>query len=108
MVGAVSTAMHTHGRLGYNALAMRTTPTPLHRFLIGLPAVLLGTAAGLLLWSLVLGVQVRRHEPGLWTLRVQRVIGCGLDYNGPPWTRPGIVLWLTCGEEQGWKLWPPP
>jgi hypothetical protein len=108
MVGAVSTDLHTHGRLRYNVLAMRTTPSPLRRFLIGLPAVLLGTAAGLLLWSLALGVQVQRHEPGLWTLRVQRVIDCGLDYNGPPWTKQGIVVWLTCGEEQGWKLWPPP
>ncbi len=93
--------------MGYNVPAMNPNLVPLQRFLIGLSAVLLGTIAGLLLWSLVLGVQVRRQEPGLWTLRVQRVIECGLDYNGPPWTKQGIVLWLTCGEERGWKLWPP-
>src|SRR5512133_2790073 len=93
---------------GYNERVMTFILTPLRHALIGLSAVVLGIAAGLLLWSLVLGIQVRRHEPGLWTVRVQRVIDCGLDYNGPPWTGQGVVLWLTCGEDQGWKLWPPP
>ena len=68
---------------------------------------LLGVTLGLLFWILVLGIGVRQHQPGLWTLRVQRVVDCGLDYNGPPFTKAGVVLWLTCGEEQGWKLWPP-
>lgn len=62
--------------------------------------VVLGLLIGLLLWVLVLGMQVRNHGPGLWSLRFERVIGCGLDYNGPPY-REGIKLWLTCGETHG-------
>jgi hypothetical protein len=60
----------------------------------------IGLLAGLLLWALVLGLRVAHHGPGLWTLRFERVIECGLDYNGPPYT-DGIRLWLTCGEERG-------
>ncbi len=78
----------------------------MRRSLSSLSGALLGLAAGLLLWALVLGVQVRQHQPGLWTLRVQRVVGCGLDYNGPPWTKQGFVVWLSCGEDRGWRLWP--
>ncbi len=68
-------------------------------------AMVTGILVGLLLWGLVLGAQIYRSEPGLWTLRFQRVLGCGLDYNGPPFT-PQPTLWLTCGEEGGWRLWP--
>ena len=78
-------------------------------FFTGLAAVLLGFLAALLVWALVLGVQIQRHEPGLWTVRNERIVNCGLDYNGPPYTSAGsITLWLTCGrEDQGWRLWPP-
>lgn len=64
-----------------------------------------GFVVGLLLWGLLLGAQVHRTGPGLWVVRFQRVLGCGLDYNGPPYTAQP-VLWLTCGEESGWRLWP--
>jgi hypothetical protein len=69
---------------------------------------LVGLLAGVLVWSVLLGIQVQRHEPGLWTLRIQRVVDCGLDYNGPPFTQAGgRSLWLTCGsEDSGWQLWP--
>jgi hypothetical protein len=67
--------------------------------------VLLGFITGLLLWGLLLGAEYRRYEPGLWTLRFRHVIACGLDYNGPPYTA-GATLWLTCGEERGWQVWP--
>ncbi len=69
-------------------------------------AVLLGTCIGLALWGALLGVQVRRHEPGLWTVRFQRIIECGLDYNGPPWSAH-VGMWLSCSENSGWQLWPP-
>jgi hypothetical protein len=78
-----------------------------------LAGALLGILAGSIFWWLVLGMQVQRHEPGLWTLRTRRVLPCGLDYNGPPWTGPlwtarGMAVWLTCGDEsRGWRLWPP-
>ena len=70
-----------------------------------------GVAAGLLLgalvWGLILGIQVQRYEPGLWTLRVQCIVNCGLDYNGPPFRQQGEVLWLTCGsDDNSWQLWP--
>ncbi len=68
-------------------------------------AVLLGLLAGCLLWYLLLGVQVQRHAPGLWTVRVQRILDCGLDYNGPAFTHAGTRLYLTCGpEDSGWQL----
>ena len=69
-------------------------------------ATLAGLLAGLLLWGLALGVQIRQHEPGLWTLRAQRIIVCGLDYNGPPYAAQR-TLWLSCGEADSWRLWPP-
>jgi hypothetical protein len=77
--------------------------------LADLSAVLLGIVAGLLLWGLILGIQVHRHEPGLWTVRFQRIFDCGLDYNGPPFTGDKrTTVWLTCGsEEGGWQIWPP-
>ncbi len=68
-------------------------------------AVLCGLLVGCALWSLALGAQVRQHDPGLWTLRYQRVLDCGLDYNGPPYTAQ-VTLWLSCGEAAGWRLWP--
>ena len=71
-------------------------------------AGLLGLATGLQLGGLVLGAQVRRHEQGLWTVRFQRVLDCGLDYNGPPYTSGSVNVWLTCGtEDRSWRLWPP-
>jgi len=71
-------------------------------------ATLLGVIAGLLVVGAILGAQVRRHEPGLWTLRFARVLDCGADYNGPPFTSGSIAVWLTCGpEDRGWQLWPP-
>jgi hypothetical protein len=67
----------------------------------------LGLVAGMLVCALLLGMQVNRHERGLWTLRFQRVLDCGLDYSGPPYTNGSINLWLTCGaEDQSWRLWP--
>jgi hypothetical protein len=70
-------------------------------------AVLLGFIAGLIVCGLVLGAQVRRHERGLWTVRFRRVLDCGLDYNGPPFTSGSVNLWLTCGsEDRSWRLWP--
>lgn len=69
-------------------------------------AGLFGVSAGLLLWALVLGAHIHRQEPGLWALRFQRVLACGLDYNGPPY-RDQMTLWLTCGEQAGWRVWPP-
>lgn len=68
-------------------------------------AILCGVLVGLALWGLALGAQIRRHDPGLWTLRFQRVLACGLDYNGPPYTAQ-VTLWLSCGETGGWRLWP--
>lgn len=68
-------------------------------------AILCGVLVGLILWGLALGAQIRRHDPGLWTLRFQRVLACGLDYNGPPYA-PQITLWLSCSEADGWQLWP--
>lgn len=67
-----------------------------------------GVLAALLLLGLILGAQVRRHEPGLWTLRFQRILDCGVDYNGPPYTMGDINIWVTCGgDDGGWQLWPP-
>jgi len=71
-------------------------------------AIAAGLLLGLALWGLVLGVQVRRHEPGLWTVRSERLMACGLDYNGPPFDSGGAKVWLTCGaEDRSWRLWPP-
>ena len=71
-------------------------------------AGLLGFAVGMLLCALVLGAQVHRHEEGLWTVRFQRILDCGLDYNGPPFTSGSVNVWLTCGtEDRSWRLWPP-
>lgn len=69
-------------------------------------ALLCGALVGLALWGLILGAQIRRHDPGLWTLRFQRVLACGLDYNGPPYMAQ-VTLWLSCGEADGWRVWPP-
>jgi hypothetical protein len=70
--------------------------------------VLLGILTGLVIVGLGLGVQMRRYEPGLWTLRFQRVLACGVDYNGPPYTNGAVDVWLTCGgEDRSWRLWPP-
>ena len=70
-------------------------------------AIVTGLVIGRVLLGAALGVQVRRYQPGLWTVRIERLIAFGLDYNGPPFTKSGINLWLTCGEEdQGWRLWP--
>lgn len=69
-------------------------------------AGLIGLLVGLLIWGALLGITVRRYEPGLWILRFQRVIACELDYNGPPF-RPQVILWLSCGETDSWQLWPP-
>jgi hypothetical protein len=78
-------------------------------FLMDLAGILLGVLAAVLILAFALGMQISRHEPGLWTMRAQRVVNCGLDYNGPPFTAPGsVTLWLTCGsDDQGWRLWPP-
>jgi hypothetical protein len=85
----------------YNAHMSRAT-------LANLPAALLGIVAGLLLWGFMLGMQVRRYEAGLWTVRFQRIFDCGLDYNGPPFASGAATIWLTCGnEEGGWQVWPP-
>jgi hypothetical protein len=71
-------------------------------------AGLLGLAVGLLLVALLLGAQLHRYEPGLWTLRFQRILDCGIDYNGPPYAKAAANLWLTCGaEDRSWRLWPP-
>lgn len=67
--------------------------------------ILTGLLIGLLLWGLQLGAHVNRHDPGLWTLRFRHVLDCGLDYNGPPYAEHA-ALWLTCGERDGWRLWP--
>lgn len=69
-------------------------------------AALLGILIGLAVWGALLGGEVRRHEPGLWTLRFRRVIACGLDYNGPPWSAR-VTVWLSCSESDSWQLWPP-
>lgn len=70
-------------------------------------AALLGFTAGLLVCILLLGVRVDRHEPGLWTVRFRRILGCGLDYNGPPYTSGPVNVWLTCGDEdRSWRVWP--
>jgi hypothetical protein len=74
--------------------------------LVSYAATALGVLAGLLLWAVALGASVRRHEPGLWTVRFAHVIECGLDYNGPPFSA-GPTLWLSCSESDGWQLWPP-
>lgn len=68
-------------------------------------AALLGLCVGLALWGALMGVQIRRHEPGLWTVRFQRVIACGLDYNGPPWSAQ-VTIWVSCSETDNWRLWP--
>lgn len=68
-------------------------------------AALAGLLVGLLLWGLALGARFDRHGPGLWTVRFDRLLSCGLDYNGPPFAATRI-LWLTCGESGGWQLWP--
>jgi hypothetical protein len=71
-------------------------------------AILLGIIAALLVCGLLLGAQMRRPEQGLWTVRFRRVLDCGLDYNGPPYTSGSNNLWLTCGgEDRSWRLWPP-
>jgi len=72
----------------------------------GIMAGLVGLLLGLLIWGLLLGATVRRHEPGLWTLRFQRVLACGVDYNGPPYAAQ-VTIWLSCSEAQAWRLWPP-
>ena len=73
----------------------------------GVAAILLGFATGMLLCAVVLGAQLRRHEQGLWTVRFQRVLDCGLDYSGPPYTGRSVNVWLTCGDEdRSWRLWP--
>ncbi len=69
-------------------------------------AGLVGLLVGLLIWGVLLGATVRQHDPGLWTLRFRRVLACGLDYNGPPYT-PQVTIWLSCGEAEAWRLWPP-
>lgn len=69
-------------------------------------ASLVGLLVGLLLWGLALGAQIYQPEAGLWALRFQRVLACGLDYNGPPYMEQ-MTLWLTCGETESWRLWPP-
>lgn len=68
-------------------------------------ATLAGLLVALLLWNIALGAHLRRHEPGLWTVRFDNLLACGLDYNGPPFASEH-VLWLTCGESAGWQLWP--
>jgi hypothetical protein len=71
-------------------------------------AGMLGLVTGMLVCGLVLGLQLHRHERGLWTLRFQRIFDCGLDYNGPPYTNGSVNVWLTCGvDERSWQLWPP-
>jgi len=77
-------------------------------FLADAGGVLLGLLFAGMMWAAVLGLQLVRHEPGLWSLRAARFVTCGLDYNGPPFTTSGgVTLWLTCGsEDQGWQLWP--
>jgi hypothetical protein len=73
----------------------------------GVAAILLGFATGMLLCAVVLGTQLRHHEQGLWTVRFQRVLECGLDYSGPPYTSGSVNVWLTCGDEdRSWRLWP--
>ena len=62
--------------------------------------VMAGLLAALALWAAILGARVEAHAPGLWTLRFERILACGLDYNGPPY-RDGIRLWLTCGDARG-------
>ncbi len=47
-------------------------------------AMVAGLLVALLLWGLALGTHIRRHEPGLWTVRFDKLLSCGLDYNGPP------------------------
>ncbi len=80
----------------------------MRHFLVAASGILLGLLAGCVLWFLLLGVHVQQHAPGLWTVRVQRVLTCGLDYNGPAYTHAGPRLWLTCGgEDTGWQIWPP-
>jgi hypothetical protein len=74
--------------------------------LVTFSAACLGILAGLLLWGIALGVRLYRHEPGLWAIRFDHIITCGLDYNGPPFSA-SPALWLTCGETDGWQLWPP-
>ncbi len=69
---------------------------------------LAGIAVGIALWSALLDVEVRRHSPGLWTVRAHRIVVCGLDYNGPAAQRPSGTIWLSCDSEaQSWQLWPP-
>ncbi len=68
-------------------------------------AMFAGLLVALLLWGLALGTHIRRHEPGLWTVRFDKLLSCGLDYNGPPFAAER-VLWLTCGDSDGWQLWP--
>jgi len=81
-------------------------PTMLQRVLYTLSAIFVGILLGLALWGLILGMEVRRHEPGLWTARFHRVLDCGLDYSGPPFTA-GSSLWLTCGsDDNSLQLWP--
>jgi hypothetical protein len=71
-------------------------------------AGLVGFAAGMLLCALITGAQVRQYERGLWTMRFQRLLDCGVDYNGPPYTSGAVNVWLTCGaDDRTWQLWPP-
>ena len=75
----------------------------------GTAGIILGVVAGLILWGLLLGIQAQRFEPGLWSVRARRIVGCTLDYNGPPYTGGAHRLWLTCGaDDPGWQLWPLP
>jgi hypothetical protein len=70
-------------------------------------AGLLGLMTGILFFGLLLGAQLHRHEAGLWTIRFQRILACGLDYNGPPYTSGSVQVWLTCAtDERSWRLWP--
>jgi hypothetical protein len=80
----------------------------MHQRLFVVLACLAGIGLAIVVWGAVLDVQVRRHRPGLWTMRPQRILACGLDYNGPPFSSLGPTLWLTCDtEDLGWRLWPP-
>jgi hypothetical protein len=71
-------------------------------------AFLLGLLMGGLLWAGVLGAHAQRHAAGLWTLRFERGLDCGIDYNGPPFTSDRRTLWLFCGEDDtSRQIWPP-
>ncbi len=74
-----------------------------------LTGVIAGFLFGIILWAAILGVQVHREQPGLWTARAARIVNCGVDYSGPPFNPDTRTLWLTCGgEDQSVRLWPFP